>query len=378
MTLVARIALAALAALAAAMPASALQVRVLLLRPSADKAATISASGLQYTHSSGAWAAYPGNTLTLVAAQLPSDAAAPLRLRCESGTMRVVQGENSWQYTGILEIPTTSPLRLINEVDLEDYLESVAPSEMPSSFPEEALKAQAVAARSYTMAGLGKHADLGADLCDTTCCQAYRGASAASDRSTSAVRQTKGQYLTTNGKPLHAQYSACCGGHTKAIPALGTSSAAVDAPSPEAAAYCSEARYFRWEYRLAQADLLKAAGESRPTPLRRLKVCARDNSGRIEKLELEHDFGTSELSGAAFREKIGNSRIRSTLCRFSVDLATGDLIVQGNGWGHGIGLCQWGARGMALAGRNYREILEHYYPGAPLSETQGATEPRQP
>lgn len=357
---------AALALCSLAGSAFGAPVRIALQRIKAP--AVVSADGLQYLHTSGQWAAFPGNSINPTdASRIPAGAAQPLRLRAETGVLSVEQPDAPRTYRGVLEIAAANPLRVINEIDLEEYLLCVVPSEMPAFFPQEALRAQAVAARSYAMASMGKHKDLSADLCDTTCCQAYRGATAMAPQTDLAVQATAGQFLEVNGKPLYAQYSAVCGGYSKQNPALGPDSAHPD--TDEAGqAYCREARYYSWDTRVTQAELLAAAGEARPTPLRKLRVVSRDSSGRLESLELGHDFGVSTLSGAAFREKLGLSRVRGLLCSFAADPSTGDILVSGRGWGHGIGLCQWGARGMALppASKSYTEIIQHYYPGATI------------
>ena len=357
--------------------ASSLTIRVLLARFQGQAAVTISAADLQWRAPAGDWATagarYPVPPQTR---PTPAIAGAPAtsQLPRPTETPTVAQNSLRMAYRGILEVTASPQVKLINEVDLEDYLRGVVPSEMPSSFPMEALKAQAVAARSYTLAGLSRH-DPDADLCDTEHCQAYRGVERENAATDQALQQTGGEVLWVNGRVLQAVYSAACGGQTELQPILGLASCHPDT-APDGTAYCAACPSAEWTLTIPQADLLRAAGETRPTPIRALRVTGRDVSGRLQTLALDTDYGTLTLTGNQFRQGLGTHRLKGLLCTFSANPTTGDIIINGKGFGHGAGLCQWGARGMAAPpnSMDYRQILAHYYPGALLQKAQAPEE----
>lgn len=364
----------ALIAIAAASPADGRSVRILLTGFSCDRPIVISGSGLQYRGSDGSWVDARERNLALPPGGDTAGAfksiASRAEFRSKDGALTVKQGTAVRSYRGVLMLTgAKTGTCLLNVVDIEEYLRGVVPCEMPASFPAEALKAQAVAARSFTIANAGKHAAAGADLCDSDHCQVYGGAGREHPETDAAVAATAGEVLVAQGRVLAAQYSSNCGGHTSPSGALGAAAAVPDrgdGPIP----YCAADSGRSWQCRATQEQVLAAAGERRPTPLRRLKVSERDVSGRVRKLILTHDYGTSELSANALRSALGLSRMKSLLCSFSADPATGDILISGTGWGHGAGLCQWGARGMALPPHtaDFRQILGHYYRGATLSQ----------
>ncbi len=349
-------------------------LRIALKRYSPSISCVLSAENLEYYTSSKNWAVLPVTQMSVKPGEPPTpnptDARQPLQVRGSNGPVTITQADQVRSYRGTIEISSIPQVAFVNLVRLEDYLKSVVTAEMPASFPLEALKAQAVAARTYTLANIGRHQELHADLCDTTDCQAYHGIGSEKEAGRRAVFETDGQTLQVNGKILYSEYGADCGGFIAQINALGPASCHCDGPndSPTIDPYCSVNPKRLWQIRITQKELLSIAGETRTTQLKRLKILSRDASGRIEKLLLVHDYGESELSASDLRKGIGPGRLKSLLCRFSADAATGDIVVDGSGSGHGRGLCQWGAKGMASFPNNkgYKEILAHYYPGAVL------------
>ena len=333
---------------------------------------TITGNPLEYLTTLNAWsptAQQPFVGMSSLSSTIPSDAALPLRVRSgESGIVQIAQGAAARSYRGTITLSMSPRLHILNELSVESYLRGVVPAEMPSSFPPEALKAQAVAARSYALANLGKHKADDADVCDTEHCQAYLGATRERATTDSAIADTAGMILLAGNAVLSAQYSSDCGGVSAVLPPFGTESAHADTDD-SGLAYCSDAPWHTWTFTATQVELLKAAKETRQTPIRKITILERDNSGRVKKLRLTHDFGESDMTAESLRRALGNMRLRSRLFELAANPVTGDIIFTGRGNGHGCGLCQWGAKSMASApnSKDFHSILEHYYPGATIS-----------
>ena len=258
--------------------------------------------------------------------------------------------------------------------DLEDYLTGVVMAEMPLSFPMEALKAQAVAARTYTCRKLeqSKHKEF--DLCtDPSCCQGWisreqmeekLGSGELCDKAAQAVRETAGLVLTYEDKLIDAVYFSCSGGQTEAAAAVwGTDvpylQSVVSEGEEQASVYTSEVRVKAEEFRrvlvsensevMLGGDPVFWVGDVRYTP-----------SGSVECIVL----GGREFTGTALRRLFG---LRSTLFRLTVTDTEFVFSVRGNG--HRVGLSQYGAAAMADKGCGFEEILLHYYQGVTIQKT---------
>lgn len=293
-------------------------------------------------------------------------------------------------YPGSLLLTSTERgLRVVEQVDLETYIAGVVASEMPSHFPPEAAKAQAIAARTYALYHLGGHAAGEADLCARVHCQAYGGAAAADSRASTAAKATAGQVLVWEAVLVDAMYHSACGGATatawevrqgKLLPYLRTvNDSSHLGPS---SAYCAQDHTIDWtrRYSLAEADqlarrnlgLLLGWRDLKPGRLRALEVVRGTDSGRVQWLKVTTGTGTYEVRGDAIRWLFGDGRpgpngLRSTVFEMRAGTTAGggpvSFAFSGRGHGHGIGLCQWGARGRALSGQTAYEILAAYYPG---------------
>ncbi len=250
----------------------------------------------------------------------------------------------------------------INVLPLEAYLDAVLGAEMPPSFPPEALKAQAVAARSYALhrkidawaKGLPYH--LGA----TVLSQVYGGVAAEDPRAKRAVDATRGEVLAYGMLPVEAYFHSACGGRTE------TGAAALGRDLPYLASVpcpcAAHAPHARWSVRVTEGELLRLAGalwgRSR---VRDLAVSARTSTGRARTLRVTTRAGVRTVPAAELRSALGWLRLPSLW--FDVRRRGDTFVFAGRGSGHGAGLCQWGARVLAEQGRGYREILAHYYPG---------------
>lgn len=302
----------------------------------------------------------------------------PMRVRTAvvrggGGNVVIDAGQVSREVRGGLRITARSGLlSIVNEVALEDYVEGVVASEIPSDWPMEAHKAQAVAARSLALSRIGAHASEGFDLCDTTHCQVYRGASVRSAAARAAARATTGQTLVWRGRPIEALYCSTCGGVT--APGFGgrgvSESPFLRARRDElnGATACKDSPHYMWKADVSSARLERALASDRRTragsPLRDVKVTSRDASGRAASVEIR-GARTIEVDGYVFWTAVCRAAGWGTLksAHFTVDRKGGDYVFQGCGLGHGVGLCQWGARKRAEAGWDYRRILSFYYPG---------------
>ncbi len=302
-------------------------------------------------------------------------------------------GKQDRQYRGQIELmPKTDGLAVVNIVNVEDYLYSVVASEMPSSWPLEALKVQAVAARTYTYFNLGKHKSAGYDLCDTVHCAAYNGISWESNSTRLAVNETLGEVMTYNGRPINAVYSSNSGGHTEDakdvwgfdLPYLkGVSTLIEDSevfPLEPAdlkdwlrkrpGAYSADPRFanmvqYRWQRRVTRSFIEDRLNIGK---LQELKVTGRGIGGSVISMLVIGDKGEIELKNS-LRSNLGG--LRSNRFFFRPEYENGQLsgyIFYGGGWGHSAGMDQVAAAGMARDGINYDDILKHFYTGIDLEK----------
>jgi SpoIID/LytB domain protein len=349
-----------------------------------------------------------------VAAALP-----PLRIYpTGDGMVKVLGVGHHWDgvddrvYAGEIRLVTDSVglLSVVNVMDVETYLQGVVPSEMSAEYPLEALKAQAVAARGTILSGLGKHSKDGFDLCNTEHCQVYAGAMVAGRpvaelRSASAVAETRGEVLTYQGTIARTLYSAICGGHTEnsedvwggePVPYLR---GVADFDPEELTDYhfpineaefrrwvtgwpmthCFQPRWsnlnrFRWVEILTRRDLERGLNAMQPIgTLTDIIPLARAPGGRLKQVEIRGTDGRFLIArDYQIRTALGGRAGPLRSSAFVVDTYRDDtgtpivFVFRGAGWGHGVGMCQVGAVGLAELGRDYREILAHYYRGTEI------------
>lgn len=257
----------------------------------------------------------------------------------------------------------------IEEVAVEDYLQGVLPHEMDPSWPLEALKAQAVVARTFAYTQLGKFRQHGFDLTADTRSQVYGGLGAGHDTIRRAVSETHGEVLGYQGQILSVYYHACCGGHTAHAAAVW--GGATQVPPPLWGVrdrFCERSPLARWSVFFTYDEILAALQRRRLIggPLRRFEIGRRDRMGYVRTFLAR--VGSEDLTVAAndFRNWIGNTQMRSTRVQRIRKRANG-IEFLGQGSGHGVGLCQWGARLQAEKGQDYERLLEFYFPKATLS-----------
>lgn len=289
-------------------------------------------------------------------------------------------------------------MAVVNAVPENKLLAGLIPAEIFPSAPEEALKAQAVAARGELLSKIGtRHIGDPFRLCSQTHCQVYSGAGHETPRTTAAVEATRGEVLfESDGNALaDPVYSANCGGHTEhnenawpEMPALASLRGHRDAEKSASdafakgvtsenvaefiahppASYCGRAKLgagdrFRWTVTRGKEELDKLLAKYRLGTVTAIDVVERGVSGRARTVRVTGRMGSEVIRGELrIRQAFGN--LRSSL--FVVDVKDGSATFHGAGFGHGVGMCQTGAIGMAEAGKSYREILRHYYPGTVL------------
>ncbi|HZY98333.1 MAG TPA: SpoIID/LytB domain-containing protein [Candidatus Baltobacteraceae bacterium] len=256
---------------------------------------------------------------------------------------------------------------VVNLVDIEQYLYSVVPREMSPGWPAAALEAQAVCARTYVLARSNPRRAY--DLVPSELDQVYQGVAGESPAGRTAVDATVGQVLHYDNLYASVAYSSCCGGHTEA-----SSDAWGSLPVPYLGGvrctYCTASPNFHWTSDIALSDVAMHFGDRLAAfgELRGVRVAATDPSGRARSFELDAERGSANIKGSTFRMSVGPRVVKSLLITNMLqDGPSGSLTVEGAGLGHGVGLCQWGARGMALAGRSARDILALYFPGTQVS-----------
>ncbi len=257
-------------------------------------------------------------------------------------------------------------LLLINQVSLDEYLYGVLPSEVSPEWPYEALKAQAIAARTYAISRAGAARAAWYDVDDSTRSQVYSGKSREHPRASDAVDATSGQVLTWQGTAAETYFHSNCGGHTasaeevwgQVIPYLQ----GVNDP------YCENGKHYLWRATLSHDESIRAmrkAGKA-ISDFESLKGISATRSGRWREIEALGADQPARIKTSAFRQAIGADAIRST--RFEISNLNGQVVFEGRGWGHGVGLCQEGAQAMALEGYRTKDILKLYFPGTRLKQ----------
>lgn len=269
--------------------------------------------------------------------------------------------------TGTIQIlPRGKGLLVVNEVDLEEYVKGVVPSEMSSSWHLEALKAQAVAARSYALYQRMMNAGREYDLMAGTQDQVYRGRNRVEQRVQEAVEATRGLVLTHRNAPILAAFSSTAAGPTedainvwsKDLPYLKGVDCPFDANSP----------YYQWRVAIKLQELeasLKRSGMAVGT-IASVTPFTFSRAGRVTALRILHSQGELILRGEELRRAVGYTTIPSAL--FEVESVGREVVLVGRGAGHGVGLCQWGAKELAELGYPFGSILQYYFPGTQLQE----------
>jgi stage II sporulation protein D len=305
-----------------------------------------------------------GSAWSLGGPALPAEGAALRPI--EDGDLMV----DDRRYPGALRVSRSIDrrYRIFVDTTMPRYLEGVVGGEIPAAFPRESQRTQAIVARTYALSR-APHAlpgdplllsDSGRDD------QEFTGISPVAEHrrvAEDAVRSTRGLVVLWQGRPLLTWYSSTCGGHTcPSGPVF-----AVDTLPPLAGVRCTdcrESKYFDWTAVLPAPDVVKAAALS--GALEAFDVATRTVGDRATAFRVKAGGREVTVNAAEFRLAVGPSKLRSVLVR-TARVADDGVHVTGNGWGHGVGLCQMGAKHRADTGSTAEEILALYYPGATVS-----------
>lgn len=276
-----------------------------------------------------------------------------------------------WYRGRTLLVKTSGGLTAVNYVDLEHYLYSVLGGEMSGSWPQEALKAQAVAARSYALYRRQKSATPVYDVGDTPTWQVYKGLIDEAPGTISAVNATAGQVLTHNGQIIEAVFHSSSGGHTENVENVWSQPLPYLRGVPD---FDEGAPVYRWVEELSASEVsnrISGVGN-----VLSFVVESTTPTGRVQSIRVVGDAGEKSLRGNELRTALG---LRSTLL-FSISPEIGQVAssdgvpspsvfrFEGGGFGHGLGMSQWGAHNMAQQGYTYDQILTHYYTNTALSQ----------
>ncbi len=276
---------------------------------------------------------------------------------------------NKSRFRGKIDIrrDAAGTLYAINTLGMEGYLYGVLHHEVSAWWPAEALKAQAVAARTYALYQASVSRTQEYDLKSSTSSQVYGGSTTERGRTTRAVDQTAGQILKYEGKVFPAYFHATCAGTTAAAKELWN----IDVPplaGGVTCGYCKISPHFFWKTRVPLSEIeeyLIKVGR----PLGRIleiRQVTQTPSGRVGSLRITGTAGESVIAAKDFRVWVGGNRMKSTY--FKIHLKDDSAYFHGQGWGHGVGLCQWGVLGQALLGKKYQEMLAFYYPGGSIAD----------
>lgn len=284
-------------------------------------------------------------------------------------------------YHGAVRIyrQTSGKLTAVNVLPLENYVSCVIDAEMPANFPPAAREAQAIVARTYALWQM-QQANPAAtyDVFATVRSQKYLGVeyvdgkgrrlAGESPGSRQAAAATRGLVCLANGRLFCTYYSAVCGGAT--TPGRDVFDDADDALRSVPCEWCRDSDKYRWTAKLKPSELLTVLRRQRNgrdlATVKTIRQIRGPQAGLISSWEISDGRRSVAIDGVTLRQNLPSGRLLSP--HFSMRLHDGHILAEGQGHGHGAGLCQWGARGQAIAGRSAREIVQYYYPGAAVSE----------
>lgn len=252
---------------------------------------------------------------------------------------------------------------VINNVELESYLKGVVPNELSEEYPLEALKAQAITSRTFALSNINKYKKLGYNLDDTTNCQVYRGIKSEAKFTNKAVESTEGIVALYNDKIANTIFGASSGGVTASVHEvwggnkIGYLSSINDPYSTK----------YTWDYKIKTDEFIKKLQQFKKfSQIIAINIMESDSSGRVSKISIDTDAGQFTLKGVELRDLLGTTKLKSTL--FSVKYTVDNIEFSGKGYGHGVGLSQYGAVEMAKQGKDCSEIMKFYFPGIKLQK----------
>ncbi len=275
--------------------------------------------------------------------------------------------DKTQRYRGALDIiqKPNKKFLVVNTIELEQYIRGVLYHEVSHRWPMEAMKAQAVAARTYALYQMKKNKADEYDVTGDIYSQVYGGKNAERFRTNIAVKRTLGEILIYNNKVLPAYFHASCGGHTENAKNIWGEN--IPPLAGVVCSFCAFAPHSNWKRNFRSQDIQDKLNDNGYAldSIQDIRVVSRNESGRINSLLFTSREGqTTKIPGIKFRAVIGPNIIKSNKYEIIMKGYYFDLV--GKGWGHGVGMCQWGAHQMAEERHKYDEILSFYYPGAKI------------
>lgn len=291
-----------------------------------------------------------------------------LRVLLGRGTFQPIDAQTflyeGRRYRGMARVNESGSV--VTTVPVEEYLYSVVSREMPRSWPAEAIRAQAILARTYVLQRSNPNREY--DLVPSEADQVYTGMDAEAPQTNAAVDATAGKVLRFGGGFAQIAYSSCCGGHTESS-ADAWGGKAIPYLSGVACTYCKDSSWYRWTQNIGADRFAAVLGGQAPAigDVQNIALDSIDSSGRARFWIFTGTQGTARIRASDVRREVG-SRVLPSLLVSKIDLPPGaqDAAVAGAGLGHGVGFCQWGARGLAQTGASGSDILAYYFPGTSL------------
>ncbi|MCP4254958.1 MAG: SpoIID/LytB domain-containing protein [Candidatus Scalindua sp.] len=248
---------------------------------------------------------------------------------------------------------------ILEEIGVEEYLPGVIEGEMPIMWNDDALQAQVIAIRTYaiykrkTKANALYHINK-LDL-------AYKGSYMNQAKTKEIVDKTRGTVMVYDWKLFPGYFHSTCGGHTEDIN-LVFNLKSIPPLSGVDCGYCNNSKYYHWKKRLGKIEIQNKLKHTKAKVKKIRKITTEDigPGGHCSTIKIDHAGGTNRVNANDFRLIIGPNNLRST--SFSIKNSGNSLIFEGSGWGHGVGLCQYGTQSMAKSGFRWYDILRHYYP----------------
>lgn len=255
-------------------------------------------------------------------------------------------------------------LAIINHVEMEDYLKGVIPKELSPSYPKDALKAQAICSRSFALKNINKYKKYGYNLDDTTNSQVYRGKTVEDIRTNKAVDETKGLVAKYNEEIANTIFGASSGGKTANAQEVWGGNSVLYLSSMEDP-YSTK---YIWEHSVDKNKINDVLLKNKINVgnFLNFNVAEKDVSGRNKTIEIIGTEKTEKITGNKFRNIFGNTNLKSTL--FDIINSDEKITFSGKGYGHGVGMSQYGAVEMAKQGKNYIDIITFYFPGVTLNK----------
>ncbi len=278
---------------------------------------------------------------------------------------------NGRKYRGDLRIALKrgKKLTVINKLGLEEYLYGVLPREISPEWPVEAMKTQAVVSRTYAARNMGKHNSKGYDLSATVFCQVYGGLQCEDERSNKAVDATEGEVIYYKGELISAVFHSTCGGFTEKSSNVWETNSSPGYLKCVRCPYCRKSPRYSWKKTIKKETIRKKLNKSgyKVGRIHKIKVAGRASfSKRAININVYHDAGKLSIPSNKFRIAVGADIVKSTMVKLKN--YPDEIKYVGRGWGHGVGLCQWGAKGMAERGYKYLKIIRKYFPGTKINK----------